>query len=160
MHRGVIHLIAIVALSACSKRTLEAMDGGGGQGGSAIDAAPAIVTGADAAAEKAADAAAETAVRDTGAEAPPDVPVEMPPPPGSIPCDEHFCDASRMFCVHFTTGIAAGRRACYPLPSNCVGHGDDCACVAPGNNMVCSACRVVTGIEVTGIERDCPGPID
>jgi len=159
VNRGLVLVIASLALAACSKRALDADDGGsagaGGQGGSAIDAAPAIVTGSDAAAEK----AAETAGRDTGAEAPPDVPVEMPPPPGSIPCDDHFCDASRMFCVHFITGIAAGRRACYPLPSNCVGRGDDCTCL-PAIDTGCSACRLVAGTDVTGIERDCPGPID
>jgi len=115
MHRGVIQLIAIVALSACSKRTLEAMDGGGGQGGSAIDAAPAIVTGADAAAEKAVDAAAETAVRDTGAEAPPDVPVEMP-------ADVDFTN-DRVVWSSFAAAIAGADDACLRADT----HRDDIA---------------------------------
>ena len=151
MSRGLILLIASLALAACSKRALDAEDGGsagaGGQGGSAADASPEIMISGDAA-----------DVRETSADVR-DARVEMPPPPGSIPCGDYFCDASRMYCVLFVGGIAAGRRACYPLPASCVGRGDDCACF-PDGDRVCLACRVVTGADVTGIERDCPGPID
>jgi hypothetical protein len=104
------------------------------------------------------DAAVTTDVRDASTDVG-DVRVEMPPLPGTIPCGDYFCDASRMYCVRFVGGIAAGRRACYPLPAACVGRGDDCTC-APPDDTGCTACRVVTGADVTGIERDCPGPID
>src|SRR5262245_40639090 len=166
---------AALALPACKRTALTPQDGGGGHGGSQIDAAPdgaprdatgetatvdEVGSARDASGENAAlDAAGDAAGGDTALDAAGDAPAEVMPPPGMIPCGTFFCDPSEWFCVHYIGGLLNGRRECMRLPAGCADRGHDCSCV-PDASLFCYECRVVTGGDTTGIEQDCQGPLD
>jgi hypothetical protein len=130
-----------VALAACETRHLVPADG----------AAPADAQAHDAQAH---DATAETPAQDRGQG-------ETPPTSeGRIACGDAFCDPTVAFCAHYVDGLAPNTRVCQPLPASCAGQGGDCGCLPDGSAPFCYACRQVTGTSVTGLELDCPGPVD
>jgi hypothetical protein len=166
---GGVLLLALLPPSACRRGTLGGEDGGGGLGGSAggpapRDAVAEIETvGQDARAETGRDAPTTgvDAARDAFVDAARDALVEAPPPPGLIPCGFSACDPARQFCVHYVGGIGSGMRFCMTLPGGCAAGGTDCACLlGDAGPFFCYACRAVSGVDVTGLELDCPGPLD
>jgi len=155
-------LIALLLPSACKRKSLGEEDGGAGQGGST--GGLAFVDGGSGRGGSATGgtsgvggtSVATDAASDTRADVGRDTSVEAPPPPGFIPCGANACDPAREFCKHDVGGLTGEQRLCWPLPTGCA----ECGCLLndPGWRF-CFACRVVSGVDVMGLEIDCPGAV-
>jgi hypothetical protein len=154
-------LIALLSLSACKRAVLGDGDGGGGQGvaggGAALlDGPVEVVEQWDTRAETGRDAPT------TSMDAARDALFEVEPPPGFIPCGANACDPAREFCKHDVGGITAGQRVCWPLPTGCAPGGTACECLLNDGGsgwFFCHACRIISGVDVMGLELDCPGAV-
>jgi hypothetical protein len=166
-------LLALLA-AACKRRALGGEDGGGGLGGAGGGlvvhdggGGKGGVGGDLALPDGAAGMGGQDAHVDTGGDVPAtgmdarDAPVEVEPPPGLIPCGGSSCDPAREFCKHDVSGLTAGQRVCWPLPAGCAPGGTACGCLLndAGSWFFCHACRVVSGVDVMGLELDCPGAV-
>jgi len=176
---GGVLLLALLSLPSCKRRSLggddagvgrggsggglPSLDGGAGQGGSAIGGQGGTpIGGSGGTIFIAPPDAAFDGARDAGADMRRDAPPDLPPPRGFIPCGNTSCDPAREFCEHWVSGLVPDARMCQPLLSGCAPGGTNCGCLLRdgGGPPFCFACRVIAGTETAGLELDCPGPID